>query len=452
MRLYDKTSMANPAAYGVSKAGLLQLVRYLATTLAPQIRVNAITPGGVWRDQPPIFRRSVREPNAAGKNGHGGRFQRSNSVPGQRLIELCHWPESRGGRWMDRMVTSIRIRDRMIGDGHPCFVIAEAGVNHNGDPELARKLVDAAAAAGADAVKFQTFRTEGIMVRSAPKASYQKETTGSGESQFDMVRRLELPFEEFRKLQEYSEQRGILFLSTPFDFDAVDYLASLDVAAFKISSGEVTNHPFLARVARTGKPVILSTGMSTLNEVEEAVRVLKSAGAVALSLLHCVSNYPAIPSDVNLRAMFTMRNAFSVPVGYSDHTLGIEIALAAVALGASIVEKHFTLDRSLPGPDHRASLQPDELSAMVRGIRNVEQALGHGRKEPAASEADTAAAARRSLVAACDIPAGTALTEEVIAIKRPGTGMPPAMRSSIVGRTAKRDIPAGTVLTLEMLV
>jgi sialic acid synthase SpsE len=192
--------------------------------------------------------------------------------------------------------------------------------------------------------------------------------------------------------------------------------------------------------------------MSTLKEVEEAVGAMKSAGAAALALLHCVSNYPAAARDVNLRAMLTMRNAFGVPVGYSDHTLGIEIAIAAVALGASIIEKHFTIDRDLPGPDHRASLQPDELSAMVRGIRNVEQALGNGRKEPAASEADTAAAARRSLVAACDIPAGTALTENVIAIKRPGTGMPPSMRTSIVGRTAKNDIRAGTVLTLEMFV
>jgi N-acetylneuraminate synthase len=353
---------------------------------------------------------------------------------------------------MDGMVTSVRIGSRVVGEGHPCFIIAEAGVNHNGDPELARQLIDEAAAAHADAVKFQTFRADSLMVRSAPKAGYQRETTGSAESQFDMVRRLELPFEEFGRLKNYSERRGILFLSTPFDFEAVDYLASLDVAAFKISSGEVTNHPLLAYVARTGKPVILSTGMATLNEVEEAVGLMKSAGASALALLHCVSNYPALPRDVNLRAMLTMRNAFGVPVGYSDHTLGIEIAIAAVALGASIIEKHFTIDRDLPGPDHRASLQPNELSAMVRGIRDVEQAFGHGRKEPAASEADTAAAARRSLVTACDIHAGMAMTEKVIAIKRPGTGMPPSMRTSILGRTAKNDIPAGTVLTLEMFV
>jgi N-acetylneuraminate synthase len=353
---------------------------------------------------------------------------------------------------LDRVVSSIRIGSRVVGEGHPCFIIAEAGVNHNGDPELARQLIDEAAAAGADAVKFQTFRAQNLMVRSAPKAAYQRETTDSSESQFDMVRRLELPFEEFGRLKKYSERRGILFLSTPFDFEAVDYLASLDVAAFKISSGEVTNHPLLAYVARTGKPVILSTGMSALNEVEEAIRVMKSTEASALALLHCVSNYPAIPRDINLRAMLTMRDAFGVPVGYSDHTLGIEVAIAAVALGASIIEKHFTIDRDLPGPDHRASLQPDELAAMVRGIRNVEQALGNGRKEPARSEADTAAAARRSLVAACDIPAGAVLTETVIAIKRPGTGMPPSMRTSIVGRTAKTDIPAGTLLTLEMLV
>ncbi len=346
----------------------------------------------------------------------------------------------------------MRIGTRVIGQGQPCFLIAEAGVNHNGNPELARKLVDAAKEAGADAVKFQTFRTEGVMVPSAPKADYQRQTTGDEESQFAMVKRLELPFEEFGRLKRYCDQSGIMFLSTPFDFDAVDYLAKLDVPAFKIPSGEVVNHPFLDYVGRTGKPIILSTGMSYLAEVDEALRVLRSSGAADLALLHCVSNYPASPSDVNLRAMLTMQQAFGVPVGYSDHTLGIEIALGAVALGASIIEKHFTLDRSLPGPDHGASLEPAELGALVRGVRKVEQALGNGRKEPAASEAETAAVARRSLVAARDIPLGSVITEEVIAIKRPGTGLQPAVRSLIIGRRAKMEIPSGTLLTLEMFL
>lgn len=348
------------------------------------------------------------------------------------------------------MVTDISVAGRKVGPAYPCFIIAEAGVNHNGSLEMARQLVDAAVRAGADAVKFQTFKAERIVTRDAPKAAYQKRTTDVAESQYDMLRRLELSPEMHRQLLAYCEERGILFMSSPFDEESADLLAELDVAVFKIPSGEITNLPFLAHVARQGKPMIVSTGMSYLSEVEAAVRTIGEAGNRQLVLLHCVSNYPADSADVNLRAMGTMATAFGVPVGYSDHTPGIEVSLAAVALGACVIEKHLTLGRDLPGPDHKASLEPEEFAAMVRGIRTVESALGHGRKEPAASEADTAAVARKSLVAAWDIPAGATLTEKLISIKRPGSGLPPVMLPYLIGRTLGVDVPAGQLLQLEM--
>jgi len=349
------------------------------------------------------------------------------------------------------VVRPISVAGRGIGPGYPCFVVAEAGVNHNGEPEKTFRLVDAAVRAGADAVKFQTFTAEQLATRDAPKAGYQAEVTGSGESQFEMLRRLELSAEAHRELLAYSRQHGILFMSTPFGEDSADLLDELGIAVFKIPSGEITNLPFLTHVARKGKPMIISTGMATLGEVETAMGVVRDAGARDLVLLHCVSNYPARPSDVNLRAMETMAAVFEVPVGYSDHTAGMEVALAAVALGACVLEKHVTLDRSLPGPDHRASLEPAEFAALVTGIRTVEGALGNGCKEPAASEAEMAAVARKSLVAARHIPAGSKLTEEMLAAKRPGTGLPPAMRSQLLGRVVSRDIPAGTLLTLDMI-
>lgn len=348
-------------------------------------------------------------------------------------------------------VEAITVGERRVGPDEPVFIIVEAGVNHNGSLEMARRLVDVAVQAGADAVKFQTFKAEKVISPQAPKAVYQLQTTDIGESQLDMVKRLELSFDDFRELYVYCQDRGTLFMSTPFDEDSADLLDELGVSVFKIGSGEITNWPFLEYVATKGKPITLSTGMSYLSEVDEAVRVIRNAGCDQLVLLHCVSNYPADPADANLRAMRTLETAFGVPVGYSDHTLGIEVAIAAVALGACVIEKHFTLDRNLPGPDHRASLEPDELAALVRGVRTAEAALGHGRKEPAASEVNTAAAARRSLVAARDIPAGTTLTEELIAIKRPGIGLPPAMRSHLVGRHVRMLVPAGALLTLEML-
>jgi N-acetylneuraminate synthase len=345
---------------------------------------------------------------------------------------------------------TIEIAGHLIGKNHPCFIIAEAGVNHNGQLKMALQLVDAAVTVKVDAIKFQTFKAEEVISATAPKAIYQKRTTGAGESQLDMARRLELSYDQFKEIKAYCDKQGILFLSTPFDHDSVDFLNNLGVSAFKIPSGEVTNHPFLEHIACKGKPLILSTGMSYLGEVEQALRVIYAAGNRKVIMLHCVSNYPAEPADTNLRAMQTMATAFGIPIGYSDHTLGIEVALAAVALGACVVEKHFTLDRTLPGPDHGASLEPNELSALVKGIRTVEAALGNGRKEPAASEANTAAVARRSLVAAYDIPAGTIFTEQHIAIKRPGTGLPPSMREYLVGRRTRATIPADTLLTLEL--
>lgn len=347
--------------------------------------------------------------------------------------------------------SEIDIAGRKVGPGHPCFIIAEAGVNHNGSLEMARQLVKVAAQTGADAVKFQTFKAERLVTPDAPKADYQLQMTNATGSQYDMLRRLELSPEVHYELMTYCREKGILFMSTPFDEKSADLLNDLGVPAFKIGSGEVTNWPFLAHVARKGKPIVLSTGMSYLSEVDEAVRVIRDVGCDRLVLLHCVSSYPADPANVNLRAMQTMAMAFGVPVGYSDHTPGVEVALAAVALGACVIEKHFTLDRNLPGPDHRASLEPDELAALVQGVRTVEAALGHGRKEPAASEANTAAVARRSLVAARDIPAGTMLTEEMIAIKRPGVGLPPALRGYLVGRTVRVDIQVGSLITFRML-
>lgn len=344
------------------------------------------------------------------------------------------------------------IDGRKIGFGHPCFIIAEAGVNHDGDLKMAKRLVDAAKEAGADAVKFQTFKAESLVNSTAPKAEYQLQTTDASESQLDMLRRLELTLEDYRDIQTYCRERNILFMSSPFGEESVDLLAGLNVPVFKIPSGEITNLPLLAYVARKGKPLVVSTGMANLGEVEEAVHTIENTGNHEIALLHCVSNYPAEPADVNLRAMHVMANAFDVPVGYSDHTLGIEIPLAAVALGACILEKHLTLDCNLPGPDHRASLEPPDFAAMIQGIRTVEAALrGHGRKEPAPSEAGTAAAARKSLVAAQHIPVCSTLTPEMVAVRRPGTGLPPSMRPYVIGRRSHQDIPAGTLIALEML-
>ena len=326
------------------------------------------------------------------------------------------------------------------------FIIAEAGVNHNGDIKNAKKLIDIAATAGADAVKFQTFKAERLVSATAPKAEYQMQTTDPSESQQEMIRRLELSLEAHQELNSYCQKQGILFMSTPFDKQSVDLLDDLGMPAFKIGSGEVTNLPLLEYIASKGKPLILSTGMSHLGEVDEAVRAIKNAGCDQLILLHCVSNYPANPSDANLKAMETMATAFQLPVGYSDHTPGIEVALAAVALGACVIEKHFTLDKNLPGPDHKASLEPQELEALVKGIRIVEQALGNRLKQPQISESNSRAVARRSLAAVCDIQPGTVITSEILTALRPGSGISPVMIKHLLGRKAKNMIPSGQLI------
>jgi N-acetylneuraminate synthase len=344
---------------------------------------------------------------------------------------------------MDHMVGSIRVGNAHIGPGQPCFVIAEAGVNHNGRMDLAISLIDAAADAGADAVKFQTFKAERLASSFAPRARYQVTEAGGTSSQLEMLKSLELTYEEFRRLCQHCAARGVMFLSSPFDEDSADFLGELGVAAFKIGSGEITNLPFLAHVARKGKPMLLSTGMSYLGEVDAAVHTIFEVGNQDLALFHCTSNYPTAPADVNLRAMQTLEAAFGVPVGYSDHTEGIEIPLAAVALGACMIEKHFTLDKSLPGPDHKASILPGELASLVRGVRHIEASLGSGIKRPAPGELDTAAVARKSLVAAHDLPAGTLLTAKHVEIKRPGTGLAPSMKWAVIGRRTRIALQAG---------
>jgi len=338
------------------------------------------------------------------------------------------------------------VAGRRIAPGAPAFVIAEAGVNHNGDPALARALVDAAADSGADAVKFQTFRTAALTSRAAPKAEYQIATTGGGESQSEMLARLELGVETLTALQAHAAMRGLVFFSTPFDEGSADTLGALGVPLFKVASGEITNLPLLRHVATKGQPIILSTGMSTLDEVDAALAAIRGVADVSVALLHCVSAYPAPVGDVNLRAMDTLRERFGCPVGLSDHTLGLEVAFAAVARGAVIVEKHLTLDKALAGPDHRASLEPGEMAALVRGIRNVEAALGDGEKRPMPSELDTRRVARKSLVAARPIRAGERLAKESIVIKRPGTGVSPAELDRALGRRVRRDLAADDVI------
>lgn len=344
----------------------------------------------------------------------------------------------------------VQIGEKLIGPGEPVFVIAEVGVNHNGDVSMARSLIDVAVDAGADAIKFQTFQAERLVTADAPKAEYQLRTTLEEESQSDMLRRLELSAAAHRELKSYCNERGAIFLSTPFDEQAADFLDELQVPAFKISSGDLTNWPLLQHTARKGKPIILSTGMSTLDEVADAVAALHGAGCEDLILMHCTSNYPTDPADVNLLAMETMRTRFDMPVGFSDHTEGIDIAIAAAAIGACAIEKHFTLDRQLPGPDHLASLEPAELRQMIKGIRRIQAALGDGIKVPTANELTTAAVARRSLIAAQDIPPGAIIERDMIVLKRPGTGLAPSMMDNVLGRRALRSIPSGSILSVDM--
>jgi N,N'-diacetyllegionaminate synthase len=333
----------------------------------------------------------------------------------------------------------------------PTFIIAEAGVNHNGSLESALKLIDIAAQSGADAVKFQTFRAEDLVTTSAPKAEYQQRATGTEQSQFEMLKALELSFSDFKTLYDHCQSKGIEFMSTPFDESSADELERIGMTTFKIPSGELTNHPLIRHVALKQKPVILSTGMATLQEVQQAVEVLRSTGNLDFQLLHCVSDYPADPTTVNLRAMQTMRERFQIPVGLSDHTLGIHIPIAAVAMGASCIEKHYTLDKSLPGPDHQASLDPTELKQMVTQIRDVEAAFGNGIKTPTEAERKTALVARRSIVLARDLPSNHKLTPEDLILRRPGSGIPPADLPYLIGRSTKSELKKDHILSQDDL-
>jgi len=361
----------------------------------------------------------------------------------------------------------IKIGDRLVGDGEPCFIIAEAGVNHNGDVKLAKKLVKAAKDAGADAVKFQTWITEEVLTKNVEKAGYQKELTGNDESQFDMVKKLELSFDDYKDITEFCKREGIIFLSTPNDKQSADFLNKLGVPAFKIGSDDLTNIPFLQYVAKKGKPIIISTGMATLDEVREAYESIKNINEKII-FLHCTSSYPAAIETVNLRAIDTLRREFGTPVGYSDHTMGIDVTIVAVAFGACVVEKHFTISRSLPGPDHKASIEPDELKEMVYDIRNIEKRLsegesienilsgfkhvevmlGTGIKSPTNSEKDIMPFVRKCLVARANIRKGTVLTDNIVTIKRAGAGgLEPKHLSKIIGKKTKMDISKDEMIT-----
>ena len=342
-------------------------------------------------------------------------------------------------------MNKIKIGDRCIGKEESCFIIAEAGVNHNGDIKLAKKLIDAAKDAGVDAVKFQTFEAENVVVKNAEKAEYQKETTGDS-SQYKMLKKLELTEHDFKELADYVKKKDIIFLSSPFDKKSVDLLDEINVPVFKIASGEITNFPLLKHIAGKGKPIILSTGMATLGEIEDALRVIREVDVDDVVLLHCVTSYPAKMEDVNLRVLETLKLAFKLPVGFSDHTLGITVPIAAVSLGAVVIEKHFTLDKNLPGPDHKASLEPDELKEMVVAIRDVEKALGDGIKIPTKEEEEIKKVARRSVVAKVDIPEGAIITEDMLDVKRPGTGIAPKYFDLVVGRKAKENIKKDEIM------
>ena len=318
------------------------------------------------------------------------------------------------------------------------LIIAEAGVNHNGSLDIAFKLAEAAKKAGADCVKFQTFKAEALVVRHAAQAEYQKRNTVE-ELQIIMLKKLELGYEEFRELKKHCDEIGICFISTPFDRDSISFLEGFDMPFWKIPSGEVTDLPYLMQIGTTGRPVIMSTGMCTMEEIWDAIKALRLAGTEDIRLLHCNTEYPTPYEDVNLNVLKTLRERFGVEVGYSDHTRGIEVPIAAVALGATVIEKHFTLDRNMEGPDHKASLEPDELKQMTESIRHIEKALGRSEKEPTESEKKNISVARRSIVAGRKIKKGELLTEENITTKRPGTGISPMLWTQVIGTKAIRD-------------
>ena len=327
------------------------------------------------------------------------------------------------------------------------LIIAEAGVNHNGDINIAKRLVDEAKKAGADIVKFQTFVPELLSSKKTKMANYQKKNLGEEDSQLNMLRKLALSFDSFVELSDYCKKIGIKFLSTPFDLQSISFLDNLQ-DIWKIPSGELTNYPYLVEIAKTNKPVILSTGMCSMEEIEESLNVLRDHGSEKISILHCNTQYPTPYCDVNLKAMNTLKDKFGVKVGYSDHTLGIEVPIAAVALGAEIIEKHFTLDRSMYGPDHKASLEPKELADMVRAIRNIEKALGDGEKRVTESERANLSVARKSIVAKIDIKKGEIFSDHNLTTKRPGTGISPMKWNSVIGTVAIRDFQKDELIEL----
>ena len=350
-----------------------------------------------------------------------------------------------------KKLKKIRIGDRLIGEGEPTFIVAEIGVNHNGSVKMAKKLIDAAKEVGADAAKFQAFKTDRIVTKYAEKAAYQKETTDPKKSQYNMLKRLELSDAEIKELYGYSRKRNIMFLSSAFDEESVDLLDRLNVPAFKVASGEVTDLPLLRHMATKKRPVILSTGLSTLEEIAEALEIFKAENIEDIVLLHCITSYPARAEEANLKAMDTLRKQFGFPVGFSDHTLGTAVPIAATALGAAFIEKHFTLDNKLSGPDHRASLEPNEFRQMVLDIKNVERALGNGVKKPTAEEEEIKKAARRSIVAKVRIRRGTIIRESMLDFKRPGSGLEPKNLHKVVGKKANKDIETDELITFDKL-
>lgn len=328
------------------------------------------------------------------------------------------------------------------------FIIAEAGVNHNGSLTTAKLLVDKAKESGADCIKFQTFVSKNIVTKNAEKAEYQKQQTDSNESQLDMLCKLELSFDDFAELNNYCKLKQIEFLSTAFDFDSIDFLNSLNMKRWKIPSGDITNLPYLIKIAKLNRPIILSTGMSTMDDVRLAINSLRNNGNSNITVLHCTTEYPTPYQDVNLNAMLTMKDEFNIPIGYSDHTRGIEIPIAAVAMGATVIEKHFTLDSNMEGPDHKASLEPDELKAMVSAIRNVEAAMGDGIKRPSKSEKRNMEAARKSIVAKTNIKKGEIFTQENLIVKRPGNGISPMKWFEVLGEISTRDFKEDELIEL----
>lgn len=328
------------------------------------------------------------------------------------------------------------------------FIIAEAGVNHNGSIDLAKKLIDVAVQAEVDAVKFQTFISTKLIARNAKKAAYQIELTDPEEMQLDMVKKLELSFSEFCELKKYCDSKLIMFLSTPFDLESIDFLNKLGIEIFKIPSGEITNYPYLKKIGRLNKKVILSTGMSYLKEIEEAIKILKENGTNDITVLHCNTEYPTPIEDVNLNAMNTIKEKLNVEIGYSDHTTGIEVSIAAAAMGAKVIEKHFTLDKNMDGPDHKASLEPSELKAMVKAIRNIEKAMGNGIKSPSKSEIKNLNIARKSIVANRFIKKGEKFTEENLTCKRPGDGLSPMKWEEVLGQLAIKDFKEDEMIIL----